>query len=78
MVTVCGKPKRAIQEKQKASMHAEAAMLFRGTASSQRVVRSTIVIMYTKPKMTQKVHPYNRELHCRQKKVPTEGSPVEE
>jgi hypothetical protein len=48
-VNVSGTPKRATHEDRKASTHPEAEILLRGTASSQRIVRSTIVIMYRYP-----------------------------
>jgi hypothetical protein len=48
-VNVSGTPKRATQEDRKASTHEEADILLRGTASSQRVVLSTIVNMYKYP-----------------------------
>jgi hypothetical protein len=48
-VTVTGTPKRETQEDRKASTQLRAEMLLRGTASSQRVVLSTMVKMYRNP-----------------------------
>jgi hypothetical protein len=48
-VIVCGTPNLAIQVEQNASAQAEAVVEDRGTASAQRVVRSTMVKMCVFP-----------------------------
>jgi hypothetical protein len=49
VVRVSGTPKRATQVERKASTQEAEEIPFRGVASSQREVRSIIVIIYTYP-----------------------------
>jgi hypothetical protein len=46
VIRVSGTPKRAIQVDRKVSTHEATEIPLRGTASSQRIVRSTIVRRY--------------------------------